>query len=311
MFSEQEYNRKTLYLLRQLSDVKYRQKYIERHRKKMNTELQKKYQILQEELRRQGSVAVAFSGGADSALLLFAAAQTLKERAAAVTVRMDSVPKREIEEAAAFCEKYGIAQYFCDVNVFEIDGFAKNDRDRCYCCKRSIFSEILAKAEELGFQTVADGTNTDDLEEDRPGMRAIRELGVISPLQRAGLAKAEIRELSGEFGLPTSDKPSAACLASRIACGETITREKLAMTEKAEELLWNLGFHQVRVRMHGTIARIEVPQKEMERLLAAETRDSLSAALHSLGFVYVTMDLDGFRSGSMNEVFRNRQMEKG
>ena len=270
----------------------------------MTNETKKKYILLQENLQRLGSAAVAFSGGVDSAFLLKAAHAALGSRAVAVTATARAFPRRESSEAEDFCRREGIRQIFYDFDVMAVEGFSENPPDRCYLCKRALFENIQRIASENGLSCVVEGSNLDDNQDYRPGHRAIAELGIKSPLRDAGLTKAEIRQLSHELGLPTWDKPSYACLASRFVYGEAITPEKLSMVEQAEQYLMDQGFRQMRVRVHGNLARVEVLPEDIPRLLSDELRRSVSDRLKSLGFSYVTLDLAGFRSGSMNEALK-------
>ena len=263
-----------------------------------------KYRKLQEILKKMGSAAVAFSGGVDSAFLLKAAHEALGDSAAAITARASAFPKRESSEAAAFCEKEGIRQILYDFDVMSVEGFSQNPPERCYLCKKALFEHIQQLAAQNGLAYVVEGSNLDDNRDYRPGHRAIAELGVKSPLRDAGLTKAEIRELSRELGLPTWNKPSYACLASRFVYGETITPDKLSMVEQAEQFLLDHGFRQMRVRVHGNLARIEVPAEELGRMTEEAFRQTVEARFRDLGFTYVTLDLSGFRSGSMNEMLK-------
>ena len=248
-----------------------------------------------------GSAAVAFSGGVDSAFLLYAAQEALLDNVIAVTAKASVFPQREFEEATAFCTNKGIRQEVFLLRELEIEGFSENPKNRCYICKKQMLKHVTEIAEKYGCKYVVEGSNTDDSGDYRPGLKAVSEFGVRSPLREADLSKREIRLLSKRFGLPTWDKPSFACLASRFVYGETITEEKLKMVERAEALLSEKGFCQFRVRIHGTAARIEVLPEEIDRFFEKELREEIAKILLEYGFSHVSLDLQGYRTGSMNE----------
>lgn len=266
----------------------------------LSPELQQKYDALASNIKQLGHLAIAFSGGVDSTLLLKVAHDALGENAVAITARAQMIPTREVQEASDFCNIEHIHHIIMDVDALAIDGFAENPANRCYVCKTALFGCILQKAANLGFSHVAEGTNTSDLGDYRPGLKALAELSVESPLLKAGLSKADVRELSHALGLPTWNKPSYACLASRVPYGDTITAEKLSAIETAEDLLIEAGFAQVRCRAHGKLARIEVPPAQRVALMEAFTASDLAARIRNTGFDYVSVDAEGYQSGSLN-----------
>lgn len=267
-------------------------------------ELHYKKRKLESCLTGLGSVAVAFSGGVDSSFLLYEAHSILGDRAIALTAQSPLFPKKEFKETIAFCAQYGIRQIVYEQREINNEIFRSNPPDRCYLCKKELFSELLKLAAQNGVSFVVEGSNTDDTGDYRPGLAAVSQLGIISPLCLAELTKADIRALSKEAGLKTYDKPSFACLATRFVYGEEITREKLNTVEKAEQKLFELGFKQVRVRVHGNIARIEIERSQFEKMLGSGVSDVIDEYFKSLGFMYVTLDLDGYCTGSMNRAIQ-------
>ena len=247
-----------------------------------------------------GSAAVAFSGGVDSSFMLRTAHDVLGEKAVAFTFDTVFSPKKEKAEAEEFCKRYGIRLETVSFDILSEERIAANPADRCYLCKKKMFGLLIKRASESGFEYVLDGSNVDDEGDYRPGLKALAELGVKSPLRYAGFTKSDIRTLSKEMGLPSWDKPSLACLASRFAYGEKITEEKLKAVENSEELIKGYGIKQVRVRVHGDIARIEVEKSDIGMFKGSDISELVCKYLKGSGFSYVTLDLEGYRTGSMN-----------
>jgi len=261
--------------------------------------LDSKRERLRQELEATGGVMVAFSGGADSTFLLAAAAEALGNRAVAATGVSPSLANHELTDARLLAGELGVRHVVVATHELQRPGYTANSPDRCYFCKSELFDLLVPLAQIEGL-ALAVGTNTDDLGDWRPGQRAAKEHGVLTPLVAAGFTKAEVREASRRMGLRTADKPAAACLASRVAYGVQVTSHRLSRVERAEALLRSFGLPQLRVRDHGDLARIEVPLNALGMLVEPGRRDQLVAHLHELGFSYVTLDLEGFRSGSMN-----------
>ena len=255
------------------------------------------------------SVVVAFSGGVDSTLVAKVCYDTLKDKSMAVTARSETYPDFEFKEAQKLAGEIGIKHLVIDTSELAIEGFANNPPERCYFCKTELFGKLKDIAKEHGFLNVADGANLDDTQEFRPGLQASKELNVRSPLKEAGLAKKDVREVSKMLNLPNWNKPAYACLSSRFPYGQSITEEKLGMVSDAEKYLRDLGLIQFRVRHHETIARIEVLPEDTHILTNSPAREELAAKFKEIGFTYVTLDLEGYRSGSMNEILSETELK--
>ncbi len=269
----------------------------------MGKTLEAKHEELKRLFQTMGRVLVAYSGGVDSSLILRVACDQLGEKnVMAVTALSPLYPERELAVAKSLAQSLGARHLLIESNELEIDGFSANPPNRCYYCKRELFEKLLDVARREGIDFVVEGSTLDDEKDHRPGRKAVRELGVRSPLQEALFSKADVRTVSKALGLSTWDKPSFACLASRFPYGEEITPEALRWVGEAEDFLFGLGFRQVRVRHYQNLARIELLAEEMERLMERNLRDRVVSHLKEIGYTYVTLDLQGFRSGSMNEV---------
>ena len=267
----------------------------------MEKSLADKYEKLKVNIKSLGSVAVAFSGGVDSTLLVYVAKTVLGEGATAIIVKSSFIPEKEYEEGIKLANEMGIRCITVNMDVLEDEKIAKNPADRCYLCKYSIFTKIKKQAGKIKAEYVIEGSNMDDMSDYRPGMKALLELGIKSPLKEAGFFKNEIREISKELDLPTWNKPAMACLASRIAYGEEITEAALERVEAAEEFLKSFGFGQLRVRNHGNLARIEVETAEFPLICDEKIRKLIYGKFLELGYTYVSLDLNGYAMGSMNK----------
>ncbi len=262
-------------------------------------------------LRSMDRVLVAYSGGTDSAYLAWAANRVLGTGTLAVTADSASIPESHKRDAEAFVKRYGIRHQYIETNEFDNPDYVRNDANRCFHCKDELFSQLTEIASALGFENITYGVNVDDTKDFRPGHRAAKEHGVRAPLLEAGLTKADIRELSRREGLPTWNRPAAACLSSRIPYGTTVTKEKVKLVEKGEEALKSLGFEIYRVRYHGELVRIEIGPGELARALDVEMARKMTEVFKSLGFQYVTLDLEGYRLGSLNEALPSADRQQG
>lgn len=265
-------------------------------------ELKQKAELLHNTLGSLGSLLVAYSGGTDSAFLAFAAHQALGDRMLAVIADSASLPRKELAAAIEFATQHGIALEILHTAELTNPAYARNDAQRCFHCKDELFAAMERKRDQLGFTSIAYGMNLDDRGEFRPGQQAAAMHRALAPLVTAQLTKSEIRELARLAGLKLADKPASACLSSRIEYGRPVTTENLSQVERAEDALHQMGFPQVRVRHHGDLARVEIAREDLPRALSTSVLDSISSALRPLGFKYVTLDMQGYRSGSMNDM---------
>tara|TARA_B100001964_G_scaffold222440_1_gene267368 strand:- start:570 stop:1397 length:828 start_codon:yes stop_codon:yes gene_type:complete len=272
-------------------------------------EVEEKLSKLKVIVSKLESVVVAFSGGVDSTLVAKVCYDTLKDNSMAVTARSETYPDFEFKESQELAREIGIKHMVVDTSELAIEGFANNPPERCYFCKTELFGKLKEIAKEHGFLNVADGANSDDTQEFRPGLKASKELNIRSPLKEAGLAKEDIRKVSKLLDLPNWNKPAYACLSSRFPYGQSITEEKISMVSKAEKYLRDLGLIQFRVRHHETIARIEVLPEDIHTLTNSPAKEDLTARFKEIGFTYVTLDLTGYRSGSMNEVLSETELK--
>ena len=264
-----------------------------------------KYEELKKHLGSFGKVAVAFSSGVDSTFLLYAAKEALGDNVLALTASSCSFPVRELKETKAFCEEHGIRQIIVESEELSIEGFSHNPKNRCYLCKRELFQKFRDVAEREGIKEIVEGSNLDDNGDYRPGLMAVAELGIQSPLRTIGFTNNEIRMMSKHLGLPTWEKQSFACLSSRFPYGEEITEKKLGMVDKAEQYLLDMGFHQLRVRIHGNVARIELDPSEFGKFMEEDVRTKVYDMFKQTGFAYVALDIKGYRTGSMNETLND------
>lgn len=274
----------------------------ERYVRLLVTMLETKLFFLKNLLKDMGSAIIAYSGGVDSTFLLKVASDILGDRIMAVIARSPTYPSTELEEAIKIASFLGVKHRIIETDELNDPSFYENPPERCYYCKKELFKMLISLAAEEGYSFILDGSQVDDFKDFRPGLMAVEELGIKNPLKEAGLTKDEIRTLSKRFGLPTWNRPSSACLASRFPYGTRITRDALKMVEEAESVIKGLGFRNVRVRHHGDLARIEVEGEEKGKLILNSQK--VAYALKSLGYTYVTVDIEGYRTGSMNEAIK-------
>jgi uncharacterized protein len=265
-----------------------------------------RYELLKQNLAKKGSIIIAFSGGVDSSLLAVLATEILQDKCRCILLESQMVPRRAVNEAECIADTYGLVLEILPVTVMDDIRFKKNPVNRCYICKKNSSKVLKRRAEELGFACIADGINVTDTGEHRPGLLAGNEEGIIHPFIEAGITKEDIREIARRRSFSFWDKPSAACLSSWIPYGDEITREKLIMIESAEDFLHKSGLREVRVRTYGTVARIEIMKEDMQALLSVQ--EEVAKSLKAIGFSYITVDLEGYRSGSMDEILRQNRI---
>jgi len=268
----------------------------------LNRELKQKLEVLSQALSSLDSLLVAYSGGTDSAFLAYVAHRSLGDRMLAVIADSPSLPRQELAAALAFASEHGIPTHILQTRELDDPNYARNDQNRCFHCKDELFSQMEAARLQLGFAHLAYGMNVDDRGDFRPGQKAAALHNALAPLAEANLTKEEIRTLARESSLTLADKPASACLSSRIEYGRAVTAENLSQVERAEEAMHALGFPQIRVRHHGELARVEIARQDLPRALTLVMFDRITEALRPLGFVYITLDTQGYRSGSMNDV---------
>jgi uncharacterized protein len=271
--------------------------------------LKKKHRDLESRIAKLGSTLVAFSGGIDSTLVLAVARKILGKKVLAITAESDSIPERELQAARHLAQVLKVEHKIIRTNEMSSPDYLKNPINRCYYCKSELYDKLTKVAAEHKLTSILNGINLDDLGDHRPGINAAKEAGVISPLVESEFNKQDVRDLARKMGLPNWEKPALACLSSRIPYGQPVTAEKLAMIEQAEEALLAEGFRQVRVRHHDNIARIELPKEDIPNLLKIDLFEKINLHLQKIGFKYITVDLKGYRSGSLNEVLKSNDKQ--